>query len=148
MSDSTAIPSIEDLKFSAGELRRDIAAEGIVISHGQALERIAHDLGFRDWNTLSAAARDSRPKSPVSKGERVTGHYLGQSFTATVIDSYALEMHSRYRVTLHFDEPVDVVTFESFSSFRQRVTCTLTPDGRTPQKTSNGKPQLVLEGKS
>ena len=54
-------------------------------------------------------------------------------------------MLARLRTTLHFDEPVDVVSVESFSSFRQRVTCTLTPDGRTPQKTSNGEPQLVLD---
>ncbi|WP_420404940.1 glyoxalase superfamily protein [Nisaea sp.] len=145
MSDLDILPSIEDLKFSARELRRDLAAQGSGISHGQALERIAVDLGFKDWNTLSAAVRRQSTKCPVSKGERVTGHYLGQRFTATVIDAHALDLHSRYRVSLHFDEPVDVVTFDSFSAYRQRVTCTLTPDGSTPQRTSNGKPQLVLD---
>lgn len=146
MTDSAAIPSLDELKYSARELRRDLAAAGSVISHSEALERIAHDLGFRDWNTLSAAARKPRQESPVAKGDRVTGYYLGQRFAATVLDSHALEMHGRYRVTFHFDEPVDVVTFESFSSFRQRVSCTLIPDGQTPQRTSNGAPQLVVDG--
>ncbi|WP_193170600.1 glyoxalase superfamily protein [Nisaea nitritireducens] len=145
MSDTDTLPSIEDLKYSAGELRRDLAAQGIIISHSQSLERIAHDLGFKDWNSLSAAARRPKDRCPVTKGDRVTGHYLGQPFTATVLDVYATEMHARFRATLHFDAPVDVVTFNSFSAFRQRVSCTLTPEGRTPQKTSNGAPQLVLD---
>lgn len=145
MSDTDTLPSIEDLKYSAGELRRDLAAQGIVISHSQSLERIARDMGFKDWNNLSAAARRPKDRSPVTKGDRVTGCYLGQSFTATVLNVSAMEMHARFRVTLHFDVPVDVVTFDSFSAFRQRVSCTLTPDRRTPQKTSNGAPQLVLD---
>ncbi len=145
MSDSGTLPSIEELKYSAGELRRDLAAQGIVISHSQSLERIAHDMGFKDWNSLSAAARRPKEQCPVTKGGRVTGRYLGQPFTATVLDVHAAEMHARFRVTLHFDAPVDVVTFDSFSAFRQRVSCTLTPDGKTPQKTSNGTPQLVLD---
>ena len=145
MSDMDTLPSIEDLKYSAGELRRDLAAQGITLSHSQSLERIAHDMGFKDWNALSAAARQPKDRSPVSTGDRVTGHYLGQPFTATVLDVSRAEMHARFRVTLHFDAPVDVVTFDSFSSFRQRISCTLTPEGRTPQKTSNGAPQLVLD---
>ncbi|MEQ8333999.1 glyoxalase superfamily protein [Nisaea sp.] len=144
MSDTETLPSIEDLKYSAGELRRDLAAQGITLSHSQSLERIAHDMGFKDWNNLSAAAGRPKDRSPVTQGDRVTGRYLGQPFTATVLDVRAAEMHARFRVTLHFDKPVDVVSFESFSSFRQRVSCTMTPEGRTPQKTSNGEPQLVL----
>ncbi len=46
---------------------------------------------------------------------------------------------------MKFDEPVDVVTFESFSAFRQRVTATVDETGRTIEKTSNGRPQLELE---
>lgn len=51
----------------------------------------------------------------------------------------------RYRLTMKFDEPVDVVTFESFSAFRQRVTATVDETGRTIEKTSNGLPQLELD---
>ena len=48
-------------------------------------------------------------------------------------------------MTLHFDEPVDVVTFDSFSAFRQRVNCTVDETGRTAETTSNGRPHLELE---
>ena len=51
----------------------------------------------------------------------------------------------RYRLTMKFDAPVDVVTFDSFSAFRQRVTATVDENGRTIEKTSNGVPQLELE---
>ena len=49
------------------------------------------------------------------------------------------------RVTIRFDEPVDVVTFDSFSSFRQRVSCTLNEDFTTTERTSNGQPNMRLE---
>ena len=49
------------------------------------------------------------------------------------------------RMTLNFDEPVDVVTFDSFSAFRQRVNCTVDETGRTAAKTSDGRPHLELE---
>lgn len=145
MSNADSLPSINDLKLSARELRNDLHAMGTNISHSEALERVARDQGFKDWNALSAAAGHTEPACPVSQGDRVSGRYLGQRFAATVKDVQFMEMPGRFRVTFHFDEPVDVVTFSSFSSLRQRVTCTLTADGRTAQKTSNGEPQLVLD---
>ena len=79
-------------------------------------------------------------------GSRVRGHYLGQPFDAKVLGVQALTAQpGHYRLTLHFDEPVDVVTFESFSAFRQRVNCTVDETGRTAAKTSNGRPHLELE---
>jgi hypothetical protein len=38
-----------------------------------------------------------------------------------------------------------VSTFDSFSVFRQRVSCTVDETGRTVEKTSNGRPHLELE---
>lgn len=145
MTNADSLPSIDDLKLSARELRNDLSAKGTEISHSEALERIARDQGFKDWNALSAAAGRAEPACPVSQGDRVSGRYLGQRFMAIVMDVQFLEMPGRFRVTFHFDEPVDVVTFPSFSSLRQRVTCTLNADGRTAQKTSNGEPHLVLD---
>ncbi len=49
-----------------------------------------------------------------------------------------------FRVTLHFDQPVDVVTFEGLSNFRQRVSGLISREGVSAEKTSNGKPHLVL----
>ena len=125
---STPLPSLDALKDQARRLRARFSAEGQDISHSRALELIAAQYGFRDWNTLHAAVGNRRP------------------FDAEVLGVQAVTSQpGRYRMTLHFDEPVDVVTFESFSAFRHRVTCTVDETGRTTEKTSNGRPHLELE---
>jgi len=40
-------------------LREDLAAAGVEIPHGLALELIAHQFGAKDWNVLAALARRS-----------------------------------------------------------------------------------------
>ncbi|WP_411033507.1 glyoxalase superfamily protein [Shinella sp. BYT-45] len=143
---STPLPSLDALKDQARRLRNRFADDGQPVSHSRALELIAAQYGFRDWNTLHAAAGNRPPFNPWMLGSRVRGHYLGQPFDAEVIGVQALpNQPGRYRMTLHFDEPVDVVTFESFSAFRQRVSCTVDETGRTREKTSNGRPHLELE---
>ena len=62
-----------------------------------------------------------------------------------VIAIRSMESHGRWQVTLQLDEPVDVVTFDSFSAFRRRINATIGGDGRTVEKTSNGQPHLVLD---
>lgn len=47
-----SLPSRAQIKARA---RRLCASSDGSLSHSQALEQIAHDNGFRDWNTLSAA---------------------------------------------------------------------------------------------
>jgi catechol 2,3-dioxygenase-like lactoylglutathione lyase family enzyme len=51
-------------------LRDDLAAAGLVISHGLALELVAHQLGARNWNVLAATAgRPARSGTPeISPG--------------------------------------------------------------------------------
>ncbi len=78
-------------------------------------------------------------------GERVTGRYLGQRFSGEVRGITRTGPGGQYRVTLHFDDPVDVVTFDSFSSFRQRVSTLINGDGVSPRKTSDGMAQLVID---
>lgn len=135
---------IAGLKAQARRLRAILQeTAGTTVSHAQALELVARQHGARDWNTLRA--RNSPPKaSELSVGATVSGRYLGQPFTGRVIGLSALS-GGTMRVTLHFDQPVDVVTFESFSAFRQRVSCVLGPDGRSPAKTSDGAPHLVID---
>ena len=149
MSTSSILPTIETLKLQAKNLRADLAATGKPVGHSQSLELVAHNLGYRDWNTLRAASentpRNDLPKCPVAIGDRVVGRYLGQPFQANVLQATPLEAGSLYRITLHFDEPVDVVTHTSFSSFRQRVSGNIDRTGQSPQKTSNGPPQLWLD---
>ena len=61
-----------------------------------------------------------------------------------MIGVQVLATPDRFRITLHFDEPVDVVTFDSFSAYRQRVTGTIDSTGRTAEKTSDGRPHMEL----
>jgi len=139
------LPSLDVLKDQAKRLRSRLASEGEEISHSKSLELIAAQYGCRDWNTLHAAAGNRPPFNPWMLGSRVTGHYLGQAFEAEILSAQALGATGRYRLTFRFDEPVDVVTFESFSAFRHRVTATIDESGRTVERTSNGRPHLELE---
>lgn len=144
MNDSLPLPSIEALKSQAVRLRTDLNAMGESIGHSRALELLAHQYGYRDWNTLHAAVGNRPPPCPVNVGQMVAGLYLGQPFEAEVIGVRSFDATDRFRATFDFEEPVDVVTFDSFSAFRKRVSCTIDRNGKTLEKTSNGKPQLEL----
>lgn len=133
--------SLEALKAQAKRLRAALAEDGDFISHSEALELLAKQTGFRDWNTLHAAV-DARP-TPLHLGARVSGAYLAQAFSGEIIGVDALP-GGRRRVTIKFDEPVDVVTFDSFSAFRNRVTAIVGEDGKSAEKTSNGRPQMEI----
>ena len=66
-----------------------------------------------------------------------------EPFTAEVIGITQLS-EGRYEITLDLAEPVDVVTFDSFSNFRSRVRKTVDAYGRSFDKTSDGVPHLAL----
>ena len=140
-----SLPSLETLKDQARRLRAGLDANGMPIAHSKSLELLARQYGYKDWNTLHAAAGNRPPAAPVTPGERVRGSYLGQRFEAEVIGVARLAAPGRFRITLHFDQPVDVVTFDSFSAFRQRVSCTVDRTGKTAEKTSDGRPHLKLD---
>ena len=53
-----------------------------------------------------------------------------------------------YEVTLHFDEPMDVVEFDSFSGLRQRVKAMISEEGISWDKTSDGVPHLIVQRES
>ncbi len=144
MNEATSVPSVQSLKAQAGRLRTKLEAEGHRITHSSALEILAHQLGYKDWNVLCAAAGNGHDDTPLMVGERVSGTYLGQPFVGEVIGITRLPAPGRTRVTFHFDEPVDVVSFRSFSSFRQRVSCNLDENFKTVEKTGNGLPQMCL----
>lgn len=136
------LPSLDQLKTQAKALRKLLAAEGRDVGHGHALELVAKSLGFRDWNTLHAAAGNA-PRPPVAVGQVVAGRYLKQPFSARVKGVQSLS-GGRYQLLLDFDEPVDVVTFDSFSNFRRRVTSVVDRDGRSRDRTSDGVPHMEL----
>ena len=137
--------TVDGAKAQAKRLRAGLAARGVALPHGQALEQVARLHGCRDWNTLHAAL-DRRPNRLVLKpGDRVQGRYLGQVFTGRVAGVQETGTGLRSNVTICFDTPVDVVRFDSFSNYRRRIQATIGPDGCSPRCTSDGQPQLVLE---
>jgi len=48
------MPTIDQAKRMAKHLRVSLEARGQAVSHGTALELIAHQLGYKDWNTACA----------------------------------------------------------------------------------------------
>ena len=136
-------PTMESAKAQARALRLALEAEGREISHSGALELVAKSHGYRDWNTLHAAFGNG-PVPPVVLGQVVEGGYLKQRFLAEVIGIVQLSP-GRYEVTLQLDQPVDVVTFDSFSNFRSRIRKVVGSDGRSFDVTSDGVPHLVLD---
>ncbi|MFS2317187.1 glyoxalase superfamily protein [Maricaulis sp. D1M11] len=142
---SPILADLPNLKQQARQLRSALEQEGNFISHAEALELLARQLGFRNWNTLHAAS-GNRPLEPYWLGQTLSGTYLGQPFTGEVIAVRKLNGGKRYDVTFHFETPVDVVTFDSFSAYRQRVTCTLDEAGQSFATTSNGRPHMKVTG--
>lgn len=143
MTFSLDTPSAASLKAEARVLREERAKAGTPVGHGTALEEIARRHGYRDWNTAHAALPE-RVVSPLQVGQRVKGTYLRQPFTGLVIGVQLLSDMQHFQVTVKFDKPVDVVTSELFSAFRQRVTATVDLRGISPAKTSDGEPHLRI----
>jgi hypothetical protein len=54
-----------DPKAMASRLRTRLAANGTEITHSQALELVAAQLGYRDWNTCAAAPTSARVTIPI-----------------------------------------------------------------------------------
>lgn len=141
MAHTENIAPVEELKVQAKRLRERLRSTGVQLSHSVVLELLAHQHGVKDWNTLHAMAGN---RMRLRVGDRAEGAYLGQPFTAEIRGMTLLGDGAHRRVTLHFDKPVDVVQFDSFSAFRQRVTGEVGWDGRSTRHTSDGAPQLVV----
>lgn len=139
----TDLPSLDALKAQAKQLKQALGARGQDMSHGQCLDLIARQHGMRDWNTLHAKLGNMPPR--LALGQRVAGRYLGQPFKGEVIALAHLGADHN-RVTLRFDEAIDVVPFDSFSNFRRQVNVVLTRDLRTVEETSDGTPHMVVTG--
>lgn len=135
--------SPETLKSEARALRAERSATGAPITHSEALELVAHDHGFRDWNTAVGSLKQP-VATPVQVGDKVAGRYLKQAFTGQVIAVAMQPGGNLFKVTVVFDRPVDVVTFESFSAFRTRVSVLVDPYGVSPATTSDGEPHMRL----
>lgn len=136
-------PTLDAAKAQAKALRAALAAQGTAISHSQALELVAKQHGARDWNTLHARLGQRNAPPELALGDRVRGSYLGQPITGEIVAISGPLEHRQ--VEIHLDQPVDTVTFASFSNWRRRIRGTLDITGRSPRKTSDGQPHLIVE---
>ncbi len=141
----TYVPSLKDLKLQARRLRSEIAVGAAPVSHSKSLEMVAHQNGFKDWNTLHAAASNRPAVEKLGLGDSVNGRYLGQRFQGEIVGIRTMQPGQLYHVSVQLDQAIDVVTFDSFSNFRRRLNCAVGHDGISPAKTSNGEPHMVLE---
>ncbi|MBK0325720.1 hypothetical protein I5535_00290 [Rhodobacteraceae bacterium F11138] len=137
-------PTLAQLKAQAKSLRAALVGSGHEITHSQSLELLARQLGHRDWNTLHASIGNT-PPVPFHLGQKIGGAYLGQRFSGEIIGLRELASGARYHLTLRFDTPVDVIRFASMSNLRSQITATVNRDGVTAEKTSDGRPHLVLD---
>lgn len=138
----TAVPNTDALKAQAKRLRAAMSEKQTPITQSMALEAVARQWGYRDWNTLSAAAKSNAPRAWFV-GQRVAGSYLGHLFQGTLKAVRAAQGGYWY-VTVVFDEAIDVVESDAFSSFRKQVNVMLNANNVTPAKTSNGVPHMEL----
>lgn len=137
------LPSTTQAKDQAKRLRKKMTEDGTQIGHAKSLELIAHQHGFRDWNTMFAAI-GSGPPEGWAVGEKVNGTYLSQPFEATVI-SISMVKTGWFRLELDLDKAVDVVRSEQFSNLRKRIRGIVGLKGQSLEKTSDGEPHLHIE---
>ncbi|TKT82860.1 glyoxalase superfamily protein [Aquamicrobium sp. LC103] len=135
-----------DYKSHARRLRDALAADGIAISHGKALELVARQNGERDWNTLAARPARKAPDAtaPFAVGERVEGTFNGNPAQGRVIGLSETIKPDLWRVTVAFDPPVDVVTSKLFSSERKRIEMIVGADGRSRRLTGTETGVMAL----
>lgn len=143
MSFSLDIPSAQTLKSEAKNLREERSKSGKPITHSAALEEVARTHGYRDWNTARAALPD-RVAVPFQVGMRVKGFYLEQPFRGLLIGLQLSGDMQHHKVTIQFDEPVNVTPTFMFAAHRQRVTATVDIHGFSPALRGNGQPQMRL----
>ena len=136
---------LAELKAQARRLSAALAEDGVAVSHSRALELIARQQGARDWNTLSAQVKNEPDTTDLAVGQRVRGAYLGHPFEGRIRGLRRIGSAGHREVIVAFDRPIDVVASKDLSSHRRQVTCVLDNANRSPRKTSDGAPILVLD---
>lgn len=136
-------PNVANLKAEARRYRASHEAQGRSLTHARALELVARQHGYADWNTAAAKARVYPVPQSLGAGKHVKGRYLGREFTARIIASTQLEDDQVF-VTLDLAEPVDVVDSSRFSALRKRISGTVCGDGRSAARLSSGDPQIEI----
>ena len=142
------IGSVEDEKARARALRELAGKRGEQLSHSAALELVAGSMGFRDWNAMRASlAHGVRASSAfdiarLAPGVPISGAYMGQPFTGRIVSCGP--QGDKCSIAIQLDNPVDTVTFGSFSNMRRRVRGVVGKDGRSDEVNSLGHHHLTV----
>lgn len=139
----TQLPSTSQAKDHAKRLRIKMAEAGKPIGHAKSLELVAHQTGFRDWNTMVAFVGNGPPKD-WAIGEKVNGTYLSQPFSGHLV-AVAILRPGWFRLELRLNEAIDVVTSAAFSNFRRRIRGIVGPKGYSMERTSDGQAHLQVD---
>lgn len=142
---SQKTPDVSDLKDQARRLRQSLADQGTHITYSKSLELLARHYGAWDWNTLRAWASTRKAVSTPQVGDQVKGRYLGQPFTGVLKSLGQRSNDTMWHVSIQLDQPIDVVSFDSFSSWRHRISGVIDQTGRSRRHRSDGTPHLVME---
>ena len=140
---TTSLPSAFQAKDQAKRLRAKMVDAGAPIGHAKSLELIAHQYGFRDWNTMIAAVGNGPPQDWVP-GNVVSGTYLSHPFKARVVSVEGVKP-GWFKLALHLEEAIDVVTSDGFSNRRTRIRGIVGPKGHSTERTSDGQPHLQVD---
>ncbi|MEM8800451.1 MAG: glyoxalase superfamily protein [Pseudomonadota bacterium] len=137
------IQTHDQAKAYARILRAELAKLDRNISHAQALELAAINLGHANWNVLSAKLSEALSPTP-KPGDVVSGTYLKQPFVGNLRDIERCEGSDGWVIGIDFTTPVDVVCSSAFSNMRRRVRGMISKGGVSAHKTSDGIPHLIV----
>lgn len=138
------MPNLDELKSQAKRLRASLAGT-TPISHVKALEAVAKQHGYRDWNTSHAACANAPPAPAWQVGQTVTGAYMGHPVRGVIKSVSAWAEGRMTHLSIDLDDPVNVSAFDSFDVMSRRLKANIGKDGATVEKTSNGVPHLKLD---
>ncbi|MFD6141557.1 glyoxalase superfamily protein [Promicromonospora sp. NPDC060271] len=88
--------TLVDAKTAARALRRTLAASDVTISHSRALEIVAAQLGFANWNTASALLPAGPSAAPLA-GPLVASHDLGPADFGRAVPVLRIQDEGRAR---------------------------------------------------
>ena len=138
-------PNVANLKAQARRYRASHIAQGRTLSHSRALELVARQQGFADWNTAVASCRQHPVPTKLAAGKVVQGRYLGHAFDAHIVAATQLA-DGHVHLTLDFNEAIDVSASSRFRAVRKRISGTVDSAGRSVESLSDGTPQLQVAG--
>lgn len=136
-------PNLANLKAEARRYRASHAAQGRTLSHGRALELVARQHGFANWNTAAAKAKAHPVPQLLVAGKQVHGRYFGHDFSGRIAAATQVDEDEIF-LTIDLVTPIDVVESAHFSAQRKRISGIVDGKGRSAAMLSSGVPQIEI----